>query len=162
MATLRSIFGELGLSDVETCLASGNVLFSVTRAGDRSKLEDRIARGLESHLGYKVETYVRTADEVRHVVEARLFSERDLSAPHSLHVLFLRDPLDPAIACKLEACRTDVDAFKVDGREIHWRAPVRMSESEVWDSPDVKALRLPAGTMRKLTTVAKIAGMLQP
>lgn len=159
MSVLRALFSEAGLTDVATVVASGNVLFT-TRSGDSGALGRRIERQLRTGLGYDVDTFLRTADEVTRTAATRPFAPGDEASAHGVYVLFLRDPLPAVVAPKLEACHTDVDAFHVEGREIHWLSRVPMSRSVIWKSPAVKALRLPEGTLRNVTTVRRIAAML--
>ena len=59
MDRLRQLLAELDLADIESFIASGNLVF---RSGARKvdALERRIAAHLERGLGYEVATFVRT------------------------------------------------------------------------------------------------------
>jgi uncharacterized protein (DUF1697 family) len=162
MSRLEALFEELGFQRVETFIASGNVLFS-TKTTDGAKLEMRIARHLESSLGYRVDTFVRTFAEVDAIARATVFPE-DGKPGITLHVGFFQQKLTPDIARKLAAVRTDVDEFRVLGRELHWLCRVRSSDSKVWTLPEVKALRLPTLTMRNITSIRKLVAkhVLEP
>jgi uncharacterized protein (DUF1697 family) len=61
METLRSLFETFGFSEVETFLASGNVIFESPEQ-DRTALESMIASGLQKALGYEVATFIRTGE----------------------------------------------------------------------------------------------------
>ncbi|HEX7528041.1 MAG TPA: DUF1697 domain-containing protein, partial [Thermoanaerobaculia bacterium] len=61
MGALKRDFETMGFTDVETFIASGNVVFS--SKGARG-LEAKIANALEQELGYAVATFVRTVAEV--------------------------------------------------------------------------------------------------
>lgn len=159
MEDLRRHFEEAEFSQVSTVVASGNVLFS-TRSGRADALERRIEALLKRCLGYNVDTYVRTAAEVADIAVRAPFPPEDVAAAYGVYVLFLHDALGATLARRLEACRTPVDLFRVDGREIHWLCRVRQSDSDIWNSPALKALSLPPGTMRKITTVRSIAALL--
>jgi uncharacterized protein (DUF1697 family) len=63
MDRLRAIFEELPFKNVETFIASGNVLFDST-ARDVAALERKIERHLEAKLGIEVGTYLRALDEL--------------------------------------------------------------------------------------------------
>ena len=63
MAELRKQFGAMGFTDVETFIASGNVLFSAP-SRDSLALARRIERQLHAALGYEVHTFVRTDAEI--------------------------------------------------------------------------------------------------
>ena len=62
MSRLKALFEKLGFRDVETFIASGNVLFSC-KATDTSALESRIAKHLHASLGYEVDTSVTPLSE---------------------------------------------------------------------------------------------------
>jgi uncharacterized protein (DUF1697 family) len=54
---------------------------------DASQLESRIAKHLEASLGYSVDTFVRTAEEVATIGRTKLFPE-DGRAGVTIHVGF--------------------------------------------------------------------------
>src|SRR5262252_1044996 len=72
MAKLRKEFEALGLQDVETFIASGNVIFT-SRSTDLAALEKKIESRLRTSLGYEVATFVRTAEEVAALAEYKPF-----------------------------------------------------------------------------------------
>ena len=67
MDILRQLFEELGLSKVETFIASGNVIFETPSQNER-ELEERIQAKLHASLGYQVATFLRTDQEVASIV----------------------------------------------------------------------------------------------
>ncbi len=77
-------------------------------------------------------------------------------AGNTVYVSFFHQELSPEVADKLEAVRSDDDAFRVLGREVFWLCRVRMSDSKVWTRPEIKALRLPTSTMRNMTSIRKL------
>ena len=154
MSQLKALFEELGLDEVETFIASGNVLFSSKpRAGNQ--LESRIARHLEASLGHAVDTFVRTAEEVAAIAKTKVFPEEGKEGI-TIHVGFWHEPLAPAVARKLAAVRTPEDELRVEGREYYWLCRVRTNESKVWSLPEIKALRLPSSSMRNMTSIRKL------
>ena len=74
MAKLRVLFESLGLEDVETFIASGNVVFS-SPAKNLAALENRIEDHLAASLGYEVKTFIRSDAEVAAVARHKPFSE---------------------------------------------------------------------------------------
>ncbi len=154
MSRLREIFEELGFEEVETFIASGNVLFTSAEK-KTDKLEARIARQLEESLGYPVATFIRTAAEVRAIDQARVFGA-EAGEGETVHVGFLHEKLPAKTAHELEAIKSSVDEFRVKGREYYWLCRVRSNESKIWSSPALKALRLPSSSMRNLTSIRKL------
>ena len=62
MEKLRGLFEALGHKDVETFIASGNVIFA-SKSKDRGALERKIENSLRKSLGYEVTTF--PSDRVR-------------------------------------------------------------------------------------------------
>ena len=154
MNRLKALFEELGFADVATFIASGNVVFS-SKAKDASRLESRIAKHLEAALGYQVDTFVRTAEEVAAIGRFDVFDD-DVRNGGACNVGFLHERLPPATARKLAAVRTENDQFRVIGREYYWFSRVGVAKSEVWKLPEVKALKLPDSTVRNMNTIRKL------
>src|SRR4051794_2210664 len=70
---LRSILGEIGLAEVATFRASGNVIFSAEGRERPDKIASRVEGALSESLGYAVPTFVRTEREVRAIAELEPF-----------------------------------------------------------------------------------------
>lgn len=154
MSRLRLLFEELGYEDVQTFIASGNVIFS-TSERVTAKLESKIAGRLEESLGYGVDTFVRTLDEVAAIAGSVPFPE-DGQDGITIHVGFLQGELAAATAKALASIRTPDDEFLVNGREYYWLCRIRTNESKVWSSPAMKALKLPTSSMRNMSSVRKL------
>ena len=69
-------FEALGLKDVETFIASGNVIFTAP-PGSRAALERKIERHLHGVLGYEVKTFLRTEAEVAAIAGYKPFSDAE-------------------------------------------------------------------------------------
>ncbi|MSU22990.1 MAG: hypothetical protein EXS32_04115 [Opitutus sp.] len=73
---------------------------------------------------------------------------------------FLKEALGAQQARQFLACRTDVDEFRVDGREYYWLCRAKkFNESKAWTSPQMKAVKLPTSSMRNLTTIRRLAAL---
>jgi uncharacterized protein (DUF1697 family) len=156
MDRLRELFEALGLSNVETFIASGNVIFDAP-AKDPRTLEKEIEAHLRGSLGYEVATFVRSASELADVAYHRPFAASELDEEgNSLYIAFLPAPPDDAARERLLAFRSEVDDFHVRGREVYWLCRNKMSESAFSGALLEKTLGMPA-TMRNATTVRKLA-----
>ena len=92
MDRLKVLFQDLGFSDVATFIASGNVIFGSSIA-DAPALEEKIESHLLTSLGYKVATFIRTADEVAALARYRPFAEADTKKTPTLVIGFLKNAL---------------------------------------------------------------------
>ncbi|MEZ0385931.1 MAG: DUF1697 domain-containing protein, partial [Verrucomicrobium sp.] len=93
MAELRRHFANLGLENVETFIASGNVIFDAPPRKKAAVLEKQIESHLHSALGYEVATFVRTEKELAAIAAYKPFSEAELASAGALNVAFLAEPL---------------------------------------------------------------------
>lgn len=151
MDQLRKLFEALKFTNVETFIASGNVIFD-SPSMDAAALEDRIEKHLEKALGYEVGTFVRTCAEVAEAAAHAPFDSKDDCAEF---VVFLKSPADKATKQKVMALRTGEDDFHAHKRELYWQRRGTMTDSPA-AVPFGKAFGK-LGTMRNVTTVRKIA-----
>ncbi len=156
MDHLRELFDSLGLLNVETFIASGNVIFD-SPAESTQALEEKVAGHLRESLGYEVATFVRSVSELADIANYRPFaaSEPDKEG-NSLYIAFLPVPPSDEAQEGLLAFRSEVDDFHVRGREVYWLCRKKLSESAFSGALLEKTLGMPA-TMRNATTVRKLA-----
>lgn len=155
MDRLRALFAEMGFTNVETFIASGNVIFD-TATTDTAALEREIEAGLHAALGYRVDTFIRTPAELAIVAANRPFNDTDHTAPHTLYVAFVGSAPDEGARARVLALANEVDAFHVDGRELYWLRRDEVGESAMSGAVIEKALGGPA-TVRNMRTVARLA-----
>ncbi len=157
MDRLRTLFESLGLANVETFIASGNVLFDTPAANVSSgMLAQKIERELYRALGYEVATFLRTGPELAAVAAHRPFDAPDpLPAGHSLLIGFLNAAPTAAAEQRLMAYTCATDDFSVHGREVYWWCRGRISDSRFTGARLEKALGLPT-TMRNVKTVRRL------
>jgi uncharacterized protein (DUF1697 family) len=154
MEQLRQIFEGLGLAEVETFIASGNVIFAANAEAPRA-LETRLESGLKATLGYAVATFIRTDAELAASANYQPFPPAQLAEAAALNIAFLAEPLDEASIQKLLALQTDIDTFHVHGREIYWLCRKKQSESTFSNAVLEKTLRCKA-TLRSISTLHKL------
>ena len=160
MDRLRGLFDSLGFSEVETFLASGNVVFDST-ARSAGSLEARIEAALRDALGHEVPTFVRTAAELARIATHRAFLEPEVRSAAALNVAFLKAPPDPASIRKIEALETAIDRFSVHEREVYWLCRRRQSESKFSSASLERTLGV-RSTMRGASTVERMVARYAP
>ena len=153
MSELKRIFAGLGYADVETFIASGNVIF--TSNGAAIALGTQIEAALQKTLGYPVMTMLRTTREVADVAEYQAFSPSQADGA-TIYVGFMRGRATPAAVKKVLAFQTAVDELHVHGAEVYWLARKNLSESTVSGAAIEKALGT-AVTFRNINTVRRLA-----
>lgn len=160
MDQLRETFESLGLLNVETFIASGNIVFEA-KTKNVAPLERKIEQALEDALGYEVATFIRTDKELVEIANYAPFKKSVLDAAMTLNIAFLADALDDGTAKKLMALKTDIDDFHVHQREVYWLCRKRQSESTFSNAVLEKALAT-RSTLRGANTIKKMAGKYFP
>ncbi len=154
MDRLRAMFEELGLSNVETFIASGNVIFESTE--DAATLEQRIDGHLHASLGYQAQAFIRSTSELAEIAARQPFpaSEFDTGSA-TLHIAFLPAPLAVENQQAIVALRNDMDDFHIHGRELYWLIRGKMTASTVGGPLLSKAIGVPT-TIRNVNTIRRL------
>jgi uncharacterized protein (DUF1697 family) len=159
MERLRALFEESGLLDVETFIASGNVIFT-SRSGSTKALEKKIQDRLGNSLGYEVSTFIRTAAEVEAIAGYAPFQDSRVRRAKTFCVGFLAEPLGAEAHKAVAALRSAADDLHVHGREVYWLSTVGQSDSKFSNAVLERTLKTRA-TFRGLATVVKLATKLR-
>jgi uncharacterized protein (DUF1697 family) len=154
MDLLRELFESLKLKNVETFIASGNVIFeSTAKAG--TTLEAKIATALQQALGYEVATFIRTAGELAAIAARQPFRPAELAATQAFNVAFLAEPLSAAMQRKLLGLKNDIDNFAIVDREVFWLCRQKQSDSKFSNAVLEKTIGQSA-TLRSMSTLQKL------
>jgi uncharacterized protein (DUF1697 family) len=156
MAELRRVFEGLGLEQVETFIASGNLIFA-SNSPDLPKLEATIERGLLRALGYEVKTFLRTETELAAVAQSEPFKGPRLKSALALNVAFLSDPPDRETIRVIMGLKNETDDFQVRGREVYWLCQAKQSDSKFNNVRFEKLLKGGRATWRGMNTVRRLA-----
>ena len=156
MEQLRHAFEALEFSNVETLIASGNVIFE-SKSRSAQTLERKIEDYLEATLGYKVATFIRSPSDLAAVVQYKAFADSELKAEgNTLYIGFLSErPSEERIQSVL-ALSTQVNDFHIHNREVYWLRRRLLGESNFSGAPLERTLRMQT-TFRNINTVKKLA-----
>jgi uncharacterized protein (DUF1697 family) len=160
MDELRAMFESLGLSNVETFIASGNVIFESVE--DAATLEQRIDDHLHASLGYQAEAFLRSTAELATIAARQPFPESEYTENGAtLHIAFLsREPSAEAKQAVM-ALRSPKDDFHIAGRELFWLIRGKMSDSMLKGPELGKALGGPT-TVRNSNTIRRLVAKYPP
>jgi uncharacterized protein (DUF1697 family) len=157
MAELRDALSTAGFPDPRTYLQSGNVVLR-TKAHP-AKLEVRLEALIAERFGIEVPVIVRTADELRGVIErSPLAAVAD--DPKRYQVTFLEHELDEERLRRLEALAAPTEKLAASGREVYAWHPAGIARSRLWAALAAEGLGVKA-TARNWTTVTNLHTMTQ-
>lgn len=146
MEHLRSLLEGLGLTQVETFIASGNAIFEAE--GKAAELETRIEGHLQKELGWPASTFLRTLPELAKIVKRSPFGETEVT----IYVGFAKKKLPDEA---LETFASDKAEFSVEGHEFYWLAHETMATTKITTARLEKALGSEV-TIRNSTTLEKL------
>jgi uncharacterized protein (DUF1697 family) len=160
MDELRKLFEALGLVNVETFIASGNVIFESPL--DCAELEQQISDHLHASLGYQAEAFVRSTTELAQIAARQPFPESEYTVNGAtLHIAFLAMPVTDGAKRAVMALRSEKDDFYVDEREVYWLIRGKMNDSMLKGPELGKALGVPT-TVRNANTIRRLAAKYPP
>lgn len=155
MHDLRAIFESMGFENVETFIASGNVLFD-SKEKNAAKLETRIEEGLKAALGYESRTYIRSVPELQKLVDDFPYEDKELGADGYLQVGFFRDKLTKESRELISTLITQMHDFRFGDKEVFWLVRGHFAKNPL--KGDLAARKLiAAGTFRNIKMLRRLA-----
>jgi uncharacterized protein (DUF1697 family) len=154
MDGLRQLFVDFGLSQVETFLASGNVIFQ-TSLQDLPDLEKTLTQKVSQALGFETVVFLRTLAEVAALTKYPAFLQTEVDQATAYNLAFLAaEPHEDGVR-RLTALASEVDRFQVHERQVYWLGQKKQSESTFSNAMLEKVLGQ-SSTMRGMSTLRKL------
>lgn len=156
MQDLKKMFEDMGMSDVQTILASGNVIFT-TKIIESNKLQKKVEESLKSNLGYPISVIIRTQEQMHDLVRSEPFSDIKTDADTRLYVSFLSTPPTTSVRINSDYFQvisiSDTEVCSVLQLNPHMGSTDGMNILEKHFGKDI--------TTRNWNTILKIANLLQ-
>jgi len=152
MAALRNLLTGNGHAEVRTLLQSGNIVLE-----SRSKpaqLERELEKQLAAGLGFTVDVFVRTRNELAKVIDRNPLASV-ATDPAKYLVTFLRETPDAVVVRRLRSLDLEPEQLVVGGREIYSWHPEGLARTEIRKHLTDRGLGVSA-TGRNWSTVTKL------
>jgi uncharacterized protein (DUF1697 family) len=159
MADLKAVYESLGLTEVETYIQSGNVVFR-SAARKPAAVSAQIEAAIRKRFGFEAPVVVRSAAEMRSVVARNPFAGRAGIDPARLAVHFLYSRPDGAASGRLRALPPAPEEMKLDGCELYVHYVNGMARPTISMTQVGKAVGV-EGTARNWNTVEKLLEMAE-
>ena len=153
MADLRALCEELGLDDVRTYIASGNVVFGSTLRS-AAKVRALLEPALEKRFGFPVVVVVRSPKQLRKVVDELPFND-----PDHAHVSFLVDGHEVHQMEDLQESLINDARLEVVGDHAYLLTPKGLGQGFLKPGADRRFGKV--GTVRNWRTVLKLLEMAE-
>jgi uncharacterized protein (DUF1697 family) len=151
MADLRKLFADLGYADARTHVQSGNVVF--TAQGERAQIAAMIEAGIVDRFGFHSETMLRSAAELKRLIDRNPFPEMAISDPSHLVVMFLAGQPTVEDRAALRVEWDGPETWAAVGPDLFIRYPDGIGKSKL-----KLKLKTP-GTARNWNVVSALAAM---
>ena len=150
MAEFRELLSELGGTNAQTYIASGNAIVNVS--GDADAFDRAVEQALQERFGWFREVISRSPAEVNSALERYPF---EVVEPKYAYVVFLTREPDDALVSEAQAIDTGDDRWKISGRDVHVRYASGAGKASPGIDKALRRLKVP-GTARNLNTVRKM------
>lgn len=154
MAELRTLLADLGSTDVQTYIQSGNAV--CVPPGDPDDFDRALEKAIEKKYGFFRESISRTPKEVKAALDAYPFNaEETKGEPKRSYISFMVEPPTKEAIEKAQAYETGDDSWQVIGRDLHIFYAHGAGNPSMKTASIGKALQVPT-TARNLHTVRKL------
>jgi uncharacterized protein (DUF1697 family) len=158
MPELRALLSDAGFGDVQTYVASGNVVLSGSGSASASEVAAQSERLIEDRFGFAVDVIARTGDELAEVVARNPLADVAVD-PRRYQVSFLEAEPDPAALERIAAFRAEPERLVAIGRELYAWHPDGIGRSKLWNKLAGNGLgvRATARNWKTVTTLEEMA-----
>ncbi|KUM24746.1 hypothetical protein AU467_06510 [Mesorhizobium loti] len=157
MSDLKAMAEGLGLKNVRTLVATGNLVFEV-RAGKVSNLERRLETAFEETFGRHVDIIVRGAEDWLKLAASNPFPAESAEAGDQVAVRVMRQPVADDALSGLQARAAEDEKVLLVGGDIWLVFSRERPSSRLLAASNHR--RMGIGTSRNWNTVRRLAEMV--
>jgi uncharacterized protein (DUF1697 family) len=161
MDILKQLYVELGYTNVQTYIQSGNVIFQ-TQDSDTVDLVKRITKHLLEVTGLEVPVLVLKLDEMKRIIENNPFLFDSSKNPTSFHVTFLSAIPDTTSVEKMRLTNYGADQFEQLDKVIYVYCPTGYGTTKLTNTFFENKLKVTATTRnwKTVNELVRLAGLI--
>ena len=157
MNELKSLFIDIGFSNIRCYLQSGNILFE-TNMNSNVDLEEKIEKFIQKRFLLEIKVLVRDPDQLFNIISKSMYCKKYLF--DNLYVTFLKYALINNEIDKLIKLNSENDRVEILGNDLIIFCKDKYHKSKLNNSIIENKLKTVA-TSRKLNTINKLLEMLE-
>ncbi len=151
MEKLKKCYTSLGLTNIQTYIQSGNVIFTSPET-DISKLTSLIEKNLEKTFNFAVPVIIRTKEELKNVIKNNPYAKKE-----HLYVIFLATTPAPVTPNDLSNMKSPNEQFSIRGKEIYLSCPSGYGQTKLSNAFFERKLKVTATTRNWKTVTTLLA-----
>jgi uncharacterized protein (DUF1697 family) len=155
MDALREMFSQLGYSEVQSYIQSGNVIFK-SNSSDSKSIEKSISAEIKNTFGFDVPVLVMGCEELREMLNNNQFLKDYSKNPAFIHLTFLSDFPDKSVIGSISGEFSN-DEFCFGNKVIYLYCPDGYGNTKLTNTFFEKKLRLTATTRNLKTSMELLA-----
>ena len=151
MAEARQMFEDLGYTNVQSVLASGNISFE-SNSDDVSTITERLEKAIVETFGFESRVLIITAEDVQRAIEHLPFTQEQRDHANIAMIVFLSEEPEPDDFSALLNWHEGDEVMTLNGRELYIYYVNGSARSKLTLTVIEKYLKV-IGTARNLNTV---------
>ncbi|PKK34792.1 hypothetical protein BWI96_20280 [Siphonobacter sp. SORGH_AS_0500] len=152
MAGLKTLYEELGFTNVKTYIQSGNVVFE-TEQEDQVLIQQKIERTIEATYGFDVTVFIRTAAELQEVINSNPFETTE-----AVYVTFLAEKPSPERWTNLHSLDLGTEQLVLKNKDIFLQFPDGYGRAKL-SNPFLESKLKVKATTRNWRTINEILNL---
>jgi len=160
MSDLADLYIRLGLSDAETYIQSGNVIFSKPGNITREALSVKIEQAILEKFNYIIPVMIRTNQELSSMFSYNPFLGEPEFNPAKMAVIFLDTEPTDLQHKKVADIDYPPDKFRIIGRDIFIYCPNGFGRTKLYTNFFEKKMKV-KGTARNWKTITTILALAE-
>ena len=155
MENLKALFEKINFKNVQTFIASGNVIFE-TEEINLEEIKSKIEEKLKKFLGYDVAAFIRTKEELKKILDKIPFKKSGTEAQqNNLYIAFLEKQPTKKNKEELDRIKGMSNEFYISKNNMYWLCKKNFSDSGINGNKLEKILGVNL-TIRNSTTINKL------
>jgi uncharacterized protein (DUF1697 family) len=156
MAELKILLSNLGFSNAQTYIQSGNIVFQFAETNEKV-LEEMISNAINKQFNFDVPTMVKGVTEMKKIVSKNPYLKDESKDISHLHVTFLNDIPAQEILNTLASGDYKSDEYTLVGKTIYVYCPDGYGNTKLTNTFFENKLKVAATTRNWKTTNELIA-----
>ena len=159
MTGLANLFRQIGYTDAETYIQSGNIVFTCHN-NNIYDVSSEIRKAILSEFNLNIAVITRTSDEMKKIISANPFLKVSGFDPSKMAVLFLELKPSDAQVLKVTGIDYPPDKFYINDSEIYIYCPNGFGKTKLFTNFFETKMKV-TGTARNWRTVNKLLEMAE-
>jgi uncharacterized protein (DUF1697 family) len=160
MTELALLFYDMGFSDAETYIQSGNVIFRTAENFTNHETAKKIEKSILDRFSFKVPVMIRTVEDLKKILIDNPLLDEENFDPSKMAVMFLHEIATAEQIQKVAGIDYPPDKFKIIGSEIFIYCPNGFGKTKLYTNFFEKKMGV-TGTARNWKTITTILSIAE-